>query len=84
MDQWTPKLKYNILLGVSVERIPRAYYTKELREEAVKLVTEGGLSTQGYRLHSMSYEKGSYIRQAPQRWVGKPRGRLPGNGTRPV
>ena len=27
-----------------MERIPRAYYTKELREEAVKLVIEGGLS----------------------------------------
>jgi len=27
-----------------MERIPRAVYTKELREEAVKLVTEGGLS----------------------------------------
>jgi len=27
-----------------MEWIPRAYYTKELREEAVKLVTEGGLS----------------------------------------
>jgi transposase len=27
-----------------VERIPRAYYTKELREEAVMLVVEGGLS----------------------------------------
>lgn len=27
-----------------MERIPRAYYTRELREEAVKLVTEGGLS----------------------------------------
>ncbi len=27
-----------------MERIPRAYYTKELREEAMKLVTEGGLS----------------------------------------
>ena len=27
-----------------MERIPKAYYTKELREEAVKLVTEGGLS----------------------------------------
>jgi transposase len=25
-----------------MERIPRAIYTKELREEAVKLVTEGG------------------------------------------
>ena len=27
-----------------MERIPRAIYTKEVREEAVKLVTEGGLS----------------------------------------
>ena len=27
-----------------MERIPRALYTKEVREEAVKLVTEGGLS----------------------------------------
>jgi transposase len=27
-----------------VERIPNAVYTKELREEAVRLVTEGGLS----------------------------------------
>jgi transposase len=27
-----------------MERIPNAYYTKELREEAVKLVTEGGLT----------------------------------------
>jgi len=27
-----------------MERIPRAVYTKELREEAVKLVTGGGLS----------------------------------------
>ena len=26
-----------------MERIPKAIYTKELREEAVKLVTEGGL-----------------------------------------
>ena len=26
-----------------MERIPRAIYSKELREEAVKLVTEGGL-----------------------------------------
>jgi transposase len=26
-----------------MERIPRAIYTKELREEAVKLVMEGGL-----------------------------------------
>ena len=35
-----------------MERIPKAYYTKELREEAVKLVTEGGLSIPevGHRL----------------------------------
>jgi transposase len=26
-----------------MERIPKGIYTKELREEAVKLVTEGGL-----------------------------------------
>jgi transposase-like protein len=30
--------------GVKMERIPRAIYTKEFREEAVKLITEGGLS----------------------------------------
>jgi transposase len=30
--------------GVRMERIPNAVYTKELREEAVKLVTEQGLS----------------------------------------
>src|SRR4030042_6095761 len=30
--------------GVKMERIPRAIYTKELREEAVKLVREGGMS----------------------------------------
>jgi transposase-like protein len=30
--------------GVRMERIPRGVYTKELREEAVELVTEGGLS----------------------------------------
>jgi hypothetical protein len=29
--------------GVRMERIPRSIYTKELREEAVKLVTEGEL-----------------------------------------
>ena len=27
-----------------MERIPRGIYTKELREEAVKLLTEGGMS----------------------------------------
>ena len=27
-----------------MERIPKAIYTREVREEAVKLVTEGGLS----------------------------------------
>jgi transposase len=37
-------LKYNEKMEVSeMERIPRGIYTKELREEAVKLVTEGEL-----------------------------------------
>jgi transposase-like protein len=30
--------------GVRMEKIPNAFYTKEFREEAVKLVTEQGLS----------------------------------------
>ena len=30
-----------------MERIPRAIFTRELREEAVKLVTEGGLNIPG-------------------------------------
>jgi len=30
--------------GVGMERIPNAVYTKELREEAVRLVTEKGLT----------------------------------------
>jgi transposase len=30
--------------GVKMKRIPNAVYTKEFREEAVKMVTEGGLS----------------------------------------
>lgn len=29
--------------GVRMERIPDAVYTKELREEAVRMITEGGL-----------------------------------------
>ena len=29
--------------GVRIERIPNAVYTKELREEAVRMITEGGL-----------------------------------------
>ena len=29
--------------GVRMERIPNAVYTKELREEAVRMITEGGL-----------------------------------------
>jgi transposase-like protein len=31
-------------VGVRMERIPKAVYTRELREEAVKLVAEGGLT----------------------------------------
>jgi transposase len=30
--------------GVRMERVPRAVYTKEFKEEAVKMVTEAGLS----------------------------------------
>jgi transposase len=38
-------LRYNEETEVSeMERIPRGIYTKELREEAVKLVSEGGVS----------------------------------------
>ena len=38
-------MRYNEETEVSeMERIPRAIYTKEVREEAVKLLTEGGLS----------------------------------------
>jgi len=32
-----------------MERIPKGIYTKELREEAVKLVTEGGGKDTGGR-----------------------------------
>jgi transposase-like protein len=43
--------------GVSMERIPRAMYTRELREEAVKLVTESGLTINevGRRLSIFSF-----------------------------
>jgi hypothetical protein len=38
-------LRYNDETEVSeMEKIPRGYYTRELREEAVKLVVEGGES----------------------------------------
>jgi len=38
-------LRYNEETEVSeMERVPRGIYTKELREEAVKLVSEGGVS----------------------------------------
>ena len=30
--------------GVRMEKIPNAFYTKELREEAVKMVKDGGLT----------------------------------------
>ena len=29
--------------GISMEKIPNAVYTRELREEAVKMITEGGM-----------------------------------------
>ena len=38
-------MRYNEETEVSeMERVPRGIYTKELREEAVKLVSEGGVS----------------------------------------
>jgi transposase len=38
-------LEYNIKDGgVSMERVPKSLYTKEFKEETVKMVTEGGLS----------------------------------------
>jgi len=36
--------------GARMERIPNAVYTKELREEAVKMITEGGLKYQSLLL----------------------------------
>jgi transposase len=30
--------------GVSMERVPKSLYTREFKEEVVKMVTEGGLS----------------------------------------
>ena len=36
-----------------MEKIPNAVYTKELREEAVKLVIEGGLYTYPQNLDSL-------------------------------
>ena len=47
--------------GVRMERIPRAVYTRELREEAVKLVTEGGFTVRevGERL-SIPYQTIKY------------------------
>jgi transposase len=45
MDLVDTKVEVQYKTEVSeMERIPRAIYTKEVREEAVKLVTEGGLS----------------------------------------
>ncbi len=38
------EVQYTLDGGVRMERIPNAVYTKELREEAVKLVTESGSS----------------------------------------
>jgi len=46
-----------------MERIPRAIYTRELREEAVKLVTEGGYKIPrlgvNYRFRPRQYGAGS-------------------------
>ena len=45
MDLMDTKVRYNTETEVSdMEKIPRAVYTRELRHEAVKLVTEAGLT----------------------------------------
>ena len=45
MEKIDTKVWYNKQTGgVGMERIPNGKYTREFREEAVKLVTEGGLS----------------------------------------
>jgi transposase len=65
-----------------MERIPRGIYTKELREEAVKLVTGGGLKIPevGRRLSIAPPPYGTGLRQtgkASSRRLGKSRSRLP-------
>jgi transposase-like protein len=45
MEKIDTKVWYNKQTGgVKMERIPNSRYTKEFREESVKLITEGGLS----------------------------------------
>lgn len=45
MEKIDTKVWYNKQNGgVKMERIPNGRYTKEFREESVKLITEGGLS----------------------------------------
>ena len=65
-----------------MERIPRAIYTKELREEAVKLVTEGGLKIPevGHRLSVSPRQHGTGSRQTERASLKRSensRGRLP-------
>jgi transposase len=43
--QWTPKLRHTTKTEISdMEKIPRSVFTKEFKEEAVKMVVDGGLS----------------------------------------
>jgi len=47
MEKMDTKVEYKIINtngGVKMEKIPDGKYTKEFREEAVKLVENGGLS----------------------------------------
>ena len=62
MDLVDTKVRYNTETEVSdMEKIPRAVYTRELRQEAVKLVTEADLSARevGERL-SIPYQTIKY------------------------
>jgi transposase-like protein len=62
--------------GISMERIPNAVYTKELREEAVKMITEGGMKASEVA-HILSIPKSTITY-----WIrAEKKGRLSGVGT---
>ena len=65
--------------GVIMERVPKGVYTKEFKEEAVKLVTEAGLSVpEAARRLSVSTSTIKY-------WVSKAgKGGLSDNGKKAV
>ena len=55
-----------------MERLPHSKYTKELRLEAVRLVTEGGLSVQeaSVRLSMPKSTLESWLRSSLASWSG--------------